>query len=143
MPLPTPRTPIRSISYFGGRFLISPLELFCAGAASTGAVSASCVVASGDCCACELPLQTALTRNAVQLHLAMRARQGKLNSGWFVPEQQTERFAMTHPPRGGFYSSDVQLCGQNLCIWPSEQALVAYVAGEKGRTVLSAHACAP
>src|SRR5438094_9768036 len=94
MPLPTPRTPIRSISYFGWRFLISPLELFCAGAASTGAVSASCVVASGDCCACELPLQTALARNAVQLHLAMRARQEKLNSGWFVPEQQTERFAI-------------------------------------------------
>ena len=65
----------------------------------------------------------------MQLHLATRARQEKLNSGWFVPEQQTERFAMTHPPRGGFYSSDVQLCGQNLCIWPSEQALVAYVAG--------------
>src|SRR5437899_12378918 len=104
MPLPTPRTPIRSISYFGWRFLISPLELFCAGAASTGAVSASCVVASGDCCACELPLQTALTRNAVQLHLAMRARQEKLNSGWFVPVKQTERLTIDHSTLVGFTS---------------------------------------
>src|SRR5207244_11697979 len=79
-----------------------------------------CALASGDCCACELPLQTGPARNAVQLHLAMRARQEKLKSGWFVPEQQTERFAMTHPPRGGFYSSDVQLYGQNFCICPSD-----------------------
>src|SRR5207244_11057342 len=127
MPLPTPRTPIRSISYFGWRFLISPLELFCAGAVSTGVVSGSCAVASGDCCACELPLQTAPARNAVQLHLAMRARQEKLNSGWFVPEQQTERFAMTHPPRRGLYSSDVQLCGQTFCVRPSEYPLGASV----------------
>src|SRR5437868_14232755 len=115
MPLPTPRTPMRSISYFGWRFLISPPELFCAGAASTGAVSGSCAVAPGDCCACELPLQTALARNAVQLHLATRARQEKLNSGWFVPEQQTERFAMTHPPRGGFRSEERRVGKECRC----------------------------
>src|SRR5436305_1197359 len=127
--LPDARNTDRSILLLRLPFLILAVGLVCAGAVSTGVVSGSCAVASGDCCACELPLQTAPTRNAVQLHLATRARQEKLNSGWFVPEQQTERFAMTHPPRGGFYSSDVQLCGQNLCIWPSEQALVAYVAG--------------
>src|SRR5205809_7393120 len=126
MPLPTPRTPMRSISYFGWRFLISPLELFCAGAACSGVAFASCALSSGDCCACELPLQTTLTRNAVQLHLAMRALQGYLNSGCFVPEQKTERFIMTHPPRVGFYSSDVHLCDHNLCIWLIEQSLVAY-----------------
>src|SRR5947208_14270538 len=119
MPLPTPRTPMRSMSYFGWRFLISPLELFCAGAASTGVVSASCVVASGDCCACELTLQTAIARNAVQLHLAMRRRQEKVNSGGLVPEKRTERFAITHPPKGGCYSLDVQLYGQDVYQWTS------------------------
>jgi len=38
---------------------------------------------------------------------------------------------MTSPPRGGFYSSDVQLCGPNLCIWPSEQALVRMLRARK------------
>jgi hypothetical protein len=50
---------------------------------------------------------------------------------------------MTHPPRGGFYSSDVQLCGQNFCIRPSQQPLAAYVAGLKGRTALNARAWTP
>src|SRR5438309_9956267 len=107
MPLPTPRTPMRSMSYFGWRFLISPLALFCAGAASPGVVSASCVVASGDCCACELPLHTARGTNGLQHHLAMRARHEKSKSRWFVPEQQTDMIGMTRLPRGGFYYSDV------------------------------------